>query len=173
MGQWVVPVLGLEPLHLRVTLAWRMRWLPGYLTGRPGPRRGAGSTAGRGQAHEGAVLYCAAGGPARARSWRWPADQMAVASRPDAGASRRRGGMPAASSQLPTAQVLGERMPGGQPAWTGGGLAPRDPPGQRRFSVTARIDPGDRRGHRRHRLGVSGGLPVAGIGAGAAPVGPG
>jgi hypothetical protein len=28
-------------------------------------------------------------------------------------------------------------MPGGQSAWTGGGLAPR----QRRFSVTARIDP--------------------------------
>jgi hypothetical protein len=40
-----------------------------------------------------------------------------------------------------TAQVLGERMPGGQSAWTGGGLAPRDPPGQRRFSVTVRIDP--------------------------------
>jgi predicted oxidoreductase len=39
------------------------------------------------------------------------------------------------------AQVLGERMPGGQSAWTGGGLALRDPPGQRRFSVTARIDP--------------------------------
>jgi hypothetical protein len=39
-----------------------------------------------------------------------------------------------------TAQVLGERMPGGQSAWTGGGLAPRDPPGQRRFSVTVRID---------------------------------
>ena len=31
--------------------------------------------------------------------------------------------------------------------------------------------PEDRRGHRRHRLGVSGGLPVAGIGATAAPVG--
>lgn len=32
-------------------------------------------------------------------------------------------------------------MPGGQSAWTGGGLAPRDPPGQRRFSVTVRMDP--------------------------------
>ena len=31
--------------------------------------------------------------------------------------------------------------------------------------------PEDRCGHRRHRLGVSGGLPVAGIGAAAAPVG--
>ena len=31
--------------------------------------------------------------------------------------------------------------------------------------------PEDRRGHRRHRLGVSGGLPVAGVGAAAAPVG--
>ena len=40
-----------------------------------------------------------------------------------------------------TAQVLGERMPGGQSAWTGGCLAPRDPPGQRRFSVTVPIDP--------------------------------
>jgi hypothetical protein len=30
-------------------------------------------------------------------------------------------------------------MPGGQCAWTGS--APRDPPGQRRFSVTAGIDP--------------------------------
>jgi hypothetical protein len=40
-----------------------------------------------------------------------------------------------------TAQVLGERVPGGQSAWTGGGLAPRDPPGQRRFSVMVRIDP--------------------------------
>jgi hypothetical protein len=40
-----------------------------------------------------------------------------------------------------TAQVLGERMPGGQSAWTGGGLAPPDPPGQRRFSVAARSDP--------------------------------
>ena len=40
-----------------------------------------------------------------------------------------------------TAQVLGEHVPGGQSAWTGGGLAPRDPPGQRRFSVTVRIDP--------------------------------
>jgi hypothetical protein len=39
-----------------------------------------------------------------------------------------------------TAQVLGERMPGGQSAWTGGGLAPRVP-GQRRFSVTVRMDP--------------------------------
>jgi len=32
-------------------------------------------------------------------------------------------------------------MPRGQSAWTGGGLAPRDPPGQRRFSVMVRIDP--------------------------------
>jgi hypothetical protein len=40
-----------------------------------------------------------------------------------------------------TAQVLGGRMPGGQSAWTGGGLAPRDPPGRRRFSVTGRIGP--------------------------------
>ncbi len=40
-----------------------------------------------------------------------------------------------------TGQVLGERLAGGQSAWTGGGLAPRDPPGQRRFSVTVRIDP--------------------------------
>ena len=31
--------------------------------------------------------------------------------------------------------------------------------------------PEDRRGHRRHRLGVSGGLAVAGVGAAAAPVG--
>ena len=31
--------------------------------------------------------------------------------------------------------------------------------------------PEDRRGHRRHRLGVSGGLTVAGVGAAAAPVG--
>ena len=31
--------------------------------------------------------------------------------------------------------------------------------------------PEDRRGHRRHRLGVSGGLPVARISAAAAPVG--
>ena len=28
-----------------------------------------------------------------------------------------------------------------QSAWTDGGLAPRDPPGRRRFSVTVRIDP--------------------------------
>ena len=59
---------------------------------------------------------------------------MAVASWADAG---RAGGGFAAT----TAQVLGERMPGGQSAWTGGGLAPRDPPGPRRFSVTVRIDP--------------------------------
>jgi hypothetical protein len=32
-------------------------------------------------------------------------------------------------------------MPGCQSAWIGGGLAPLDPPGQRRFSVTVRIDP--------------------------------
>ena len=32
-------------------------------------------------------------------------------------------------------------MPAGQSAWTGGGLAPRAPPGQRRYSVTVRIDP--------------------------------
>ncbi len=32
-------------------------------------------------------------------------------------------------------------MPGGQSAWTGGGLAPRDPPGQRRFPVTVRTGP--------------------------------
>jgi hypothetical protein len=31
-------------------------------------------------------------------------------------------------------------MPGGQSAWTGRGLAPRDPPGRRRFSVM-RMDP--------------------------------
>ena len=31
--------------------------------------------------------------------------------------------------------------------------------------------PEDRRGHRRHRLGVSGGLTVAGVAAAAAPVG--
>ena len=62
-----------------------MRWLQGYLTARPRPRRRAGSTAGRRQVHEGAVLYCSAGAHARPRSWRWPADQMAVASRPDAG----------------------------------------------------------------------------------------
>jgi len=30
-------------------------------------------------------------------------------------------------------------MPGGQSAWTGG--APHDSPGQRRLSVTVRIDP--------------------------------
>jgi hypothetical protein len=32
-------------------------------------------------------------------------------------------------------------MPCGQSAWTGGGLAPRDPPGQRRFWVTVRTGP--------------------------------
>jgi len=31
MGQWVVSVLGLQPLHLRVTLAPRMRWRQEYL----------------------------------------------------------------------------------------------------------------------------------------------
>jgi hypothetical protein len=67
MGQWVVSVLGLEPLHLRVTLAKRMRWLQGYLTARPRPRRRGGSAAGRRQVHERAVLYCAAGAHARAR----------------------------------------------------------------------------------------------------------
>src|SRR5260370_26857998 len=66
MGQWVVSVLGLEPLHLRVTLVQRMRWLQGYLTARPRPRRRAGSTAGRRQVHERALLYCAAGAHARA-----------------------------------------------------------------------------------------------------------
>jgi hypothetical protein len=35
------------------------------------------------------------------------------------------------------------------------------------FSVTVRLDPEDRRG----RLGVGGGLAVAGVGAAAAPVG--
>ena len=66
---------------------------------------------------------------------------MAVASWPDAG------GAPAArwdaggEFAATTAQVLGERMPGGQSAWTGGGLAPRDPPGQRRFPVTVRTGP--------------------------------
>ncbi|HEY3981651.1 MAG TPA: hypothetical protein VGM79_30645 [Streptosporangiaceae bacterium] len=32
-------------------------------------------------------------------------------------------------------------MPGGQSARAGAGLAPRDPPDQRRFSVTAGIGP--------------------------------
>jgi len=53
-------------------------------------------------------------------------------------AARRDAGGESAAT---TAQVPGERMPGGQSAWTGGGSAPRDPPGQRRFSVTVRIDP--------------------------------
>jgi hypothetical protein len=34
-----------------------------------------------------------------------------------------------------------------------------------------RLDPEDRRGDRRGRLGVGGGLAVAGVGAAAAPVG--
>jgi len=44
--------LGLEPLHLRVTLAPRMRWSQGYLIARPELRRSAGSNAGRQQVHE-------------------------------------------------------------------------------------------------------------------------
>jgi hypothetical protein len=52
MGQWVVSVPGLEPLHLTVTLASRARWSRGYLTLRPERRQGAGSTAGRRQARK-------------------------------------------------------------------------------------------------------------------------
>jgi hypothetical protein len=55
MGQWVVSVLGLEPLHLGATPTPRVRWRQGYLTSSLEQRRGVRSTAGRRQVHEKAV----------------------------------------------------------------------------------------------------------------------
>ena len=53
MGQWVVSVLGLEPLHLRVTPFRRMRWSQGYLTSRPEQRRSAGQPQADGRSRKG------------------------------------------------------------------------------------------------------------------------
>lgn len=66
MGQWVVSVPGLEPLHLTVTLTSRMRWQQRYRTSRPAQPRSAGSTAGRWQVHDRSIR-----GPGDAMSFPW------------------------------------------------------------------------------------------------------
>ena len=67
MGQWVVSVLALEPLHLTVTLTSRVRWQQGCSTSHPRTREGSGSTAGRWQVHEKPIRS-----PGDAMSFPWP-----------------------------------------------------------------------------------------------------